>query len=239
MIISTRSGYQVRNQCGITFCGGGAQESGHMSFICPWGQCPWSRWLGCHDKLCLHQETCHILWGFCAPHLHFGTYPERLAASEQVGVQPRTWPMIDGPGCCGNQTCDLPVRNRFSLSTRPPCSRRRAALWSQLHVGHQTELREEKMCQGQMIYFCSFVDFFASHCSVLSVEYIHDMHYGGVVVAENWILILPSFALFPKSDSHLLCRLSTLAAYLHQAECISSALSKRIVTNCRTKQHRT
>lgn len=62
--------------------------SGQMSFICPSAQHPWSRWLDCHDKLCLQQENMSHPWGRpCATFTFSPFMPGCLAVGEQVAVQ--------------------------------------------------------------------------------------------------------------------------------------------------------
>lgn len=41
------------------------------------------------------------------------------------------------------------------------------------------------MCQRELIYFCTFVDFpFAFYSVICAGICIHDMHHGGLVVAK-------------------------------------------------------
>lgn len=115
LIISSRSEYQVGNQHRIAE----RKNSGQMSFICPWARRPWSRWLDCHYKLCLQQETCHILGGLCAPHWHFRhVFGAWGSLSEQVGI--RRPHLTDNwrTACWGNRTRDLPVMNRVGPHRR-------------------------------------------------------------------------------------------------------------------------
>lgn len=191
----TRSEYRVRNQS-RTLMEKERREK-KVSFICPWARRPWSRWWDCHNKTMFATGNMSHPWPFCAPHLHF-LHLSRGSRSSRAGRRSLTSPVTDAPAAVLNPTCDLPVR--VGLGTGPPCPPSGEVLfWSQLHVGHQTELRERENVSGRddlFLFVCRFL------CS--AVEYIHDMHYGGVVVAEEWILILSSFTLFPKSNSHLL-----------------------------------
>ena len=142
---------------------------GQMSFICPWarrrGPDGWTVTTSyvCSRKRVTSSGACvRTTFTFSACILSV------MQFSEQVGIQRRTWPITDVPAAEGIAPVTFQLWTEWAFTTGPPCSPSGEALfWSQLHVGHQTELCGEKMCQGQMIYFCSFVDFFASHYSVL------------------------------------------------------------------------
>lgn len=153
------------------------------------------RWRHRHDEATSATGNVSQPRPACESHLHLLRLPRTGSSARPMTRESNLWP---------------------SAEERPR--------WSELLAGHQTEPRGGGGTVSGPDDLFLFVCRFSLHLITRrsAVDHIHDMHYGGVVVAEDWILIPCSFTLFPKKPRLL---------WLHQAECDQVTLS---VTNCCT-----
>lgn len=198
LIISSRSEYQVGNQHRIAE----RKKQRANVFYLPLSTAPVVQMVGLSQQAMFAAGNVSHPRGLVRATLTFSARIRSVRQfSEQVGI--RRPHLTDNwrTACWGNRTRDLPVMNRVGPHRRaallPPWRSAlliTAACWPPNGaVGRENVSGPDDL----FLFICRFSSHLITRRS--AEEYIHDMHYGGVVVSEKWILILPPFfTLFPK-----------------------------------------